>query len=381
MPVKRARSSRHPTYPTLQRREDLSSARPDRDRDDSNIDITHSPHANSNSRTTSEHLQPSASASPHAPIASLQDPQDDDFGYLSGYLLPPGGPLVPDWDSNITLPDFSTSFFEPQGELALTYPPPPYPVLHEFAAPSAITAAPACQATPASALTSPANPVSLASAPIPERLDYSPTVDMSARSAMKRKAGTMSDASMVQTTTEAGPSGSKRPFLGRSESSRSASMRVPAVHGPKTLPMQPDDGKNPAAIDAPESTPSRATNKPLTEFSTSNAGRRIDEVTARLNPILPAQKVFPIRIGSELFQLSGASISSDGKPAPKPASSSADLSRAPSYFSHYFGEQLLQSGGKSNSVKTLYIDRDPLTFRDIALHLQGMYIPQGSFGT
>jgi hypothetical protein len=48
-----------------------------------------------------------------------------------------------------------------------------------------------------------------------------------------------------------------------------------------------------------------------------------------------------------------------------------DIIIAPSYFSHYFGEQLLQTGGKSSAVKTLYIDRDPATFRDIALHLQG----------
>jgi hypothetical protein len=30
-------------------------------------------------------------------------------------------------------------------------------------------------------------------------------------------------------------------------------------------------------------------------------------------PILPPEKVFPIQIGSELFRLSGASISSDGQ--------------------------------------------------------------------
>ncbi|KAF2396017.1 hypothetical protein EJ06DRAFT_551993 [Trichodelitschia bisporula] len=73
---------------------------------------------------------------------------------------------------------------------------------------------------------------------------------------------------------------------------------------------------------------------------------------------LPAGKSFPIQIGSEMFRLSGASISSD----------------APSYFSHYFAEQLLLTGGKTSVVKTLYIDRDPATFRDIALHLQGYHV-------
>ncbi|KAJ9628719.1 hypothetical protein H2203_002621 [Taxawa tesnikishii (nom. ined.)] len=73
--------------------------------------------------------------------------------------------------------------------------------------------------------------------------------------------------------------------------------------------------------------------------------------------ILPPRKVFPIQIGSELFRLSGASISSD----------------APSYFSQFFEEQL-RMGGEADSVRTLYIDRDPETFRDIALHLQGYHI-------
>ena len=72
---------------------------------------------------------------------------------------------------------------------------------------------------------------------------------------------------------------------------------------------------------------------------------------------LPARKVFPIQIGDKLFRLSGASISSD----------------APSYFSQFFEEQLEQDGGAEN-VRTLYIDRDPATFEDISLHLQGYHI-------
>ncbi|KAF2232027.1 hypothetical protein EV356DRAFT_525612 [Viridothelium virens] len=73
---------------------------------------------------------------------------------------------------------------------------------------------------------------------------------------------------------------------------------------------------------------------------------------------LPAGKVFPIQIGSELFRLSGASISSD----------------APSYFSDFFGEQLRSTEDGGVSIKTLYIDRDPITFKDISLHLQGYHV-------
>ncbi|KAL7268126.1 hypothetical protein RUND412_009263 [Rhizina undulata] len=73
--------------------------------------------------------------------------------------------------------------------------------------------------------------------------------------------------------------------------------------------------------------------------------------------ILPHEKVFPIQIGGELFRLSGASISSD----------------APSYFSQFFEQQL--AGNEENaSIRTLYIDRDPVTFRDIARHLQGYHV-------
>jgi len=95
--------------------------------------------------------------------------------------------------------------------------------------------------------------------------------------------------------------------------------------------------------------------------------------------VLPAGKVFPIQLGSELFRLSGASISSDGQyiRLSWEAETDADTSRAPSYFSHYFSDQLIQTDGRANGIKTLYIDRDPSTFRDIALHLQGKKLESG----
>ncbi|KAK3304706.1 uncharacterized protein B0T15DRAFT_576092 [Chaetomium strumarium] len=78
--------------------------------------------------------------------------------------------------------------------------------------------------------------------------------------------------------------------------------------------------------------------------------------------ILPHERVFPIQIGSELFKLSGASISSD----------------APSYFSQYFRCQIkrAEEAGQDlgSAIRTLYIDRDPVTFRDISLHLQGYHV-------
>ncbi|PHH85532.1 hypothetical protein CDD83_285 [Cordyceps sp. RAO-2017] len=83
---------------------------------------------------------------------------------------------------------------------------------------------------------------------------------------------------------------------------------------------------------------------------------------AKIPEILPHARVFPIQIGSELFKLSGASLSSD----------------APSYFSQYFLCQMRaaeENGDEmAGAVRTLYIDRDPATFRDIALHLQGYHV-------
>ncbi|KAI1620333.1 hypothetical protein EDD37DRAFT_569571 [Exophiala viscosa] len=93
--------------------------------------------------------------------------------------------------------------------------------------------------------------------------------------------------------------------------------------------------------------------------SQTSARQRTGTRTSTAHPpsILPPEKVFPIQIGSELFRLSGASISSD----------------APSYFTQFFEEQIRQNE-ESGGVRTLYIDRDPITFRDVARHLQGYYV-------
>lgn len=91
-------------------------------------------------------------------------------------------------------------------------------------------------------------------------------------------------------------------------------------------------------------------------------GSHTEQTIHKIPDILPRERVFPIQIGGEIFKLSGASISSD----------------APSYFSQYFLCQIKQAqqNGQdiSASIRTLYIDRDPVTFSDIALHLQGYHI-------
>ncbi|RMZ79080.1 hypothetical protein DV737_g3586, partial [Chaetothyriales sp. CBS 132003] len=46
---------------------------------------------------------------------------------------------------------------------------------------------------------------------------------------------------------------------------------------------------------------------------------------------------------------------------------------APSYFTQFF-EQQIREGVDAGSIRTLYIDRDPVTFREVARHLQGYSI-------
>ncbi|EAW22150.1 uncharacterized protein NFIA_008270 [Aspergillus fischeri NRRL 181] len=90
--------------------------------------------------------------------------------------------------------------------------------------------------------------------------------------------------------------------------------------------------------------------------STDSDSQRCSPAT-KVKSSLPTEKVFSIQIGTELFRLSGASIASD----------------APSYFSQFFEEQLRQNG-ENATIRTLYIDRDPETFREIARHLQGYHV-------
>lgn len=60
--------------------------------------------------------------------------------------------------------------------------------------------------------------------------------------------------------------------------------------------------------------------------------------------------------------------------------SNTDSARAPSYFSQVFERQILaqkqasDEGGPTPRVRTVYIDRDPETFCDIARHLQGYHV-------
>ncbi|CAK7198004.1 hypothetical protein SEUCBS139899_000660 [Sporothrix eucalyptigena] len=114
-----------------------------------------------------------------------------------------------------------------------------------------------------------------------------------------------------------------------------------------------------AAVSGAASGQTRAAGAPVTAPRLTESSVQL---AARIPNLLPHERVFPIQIGCELFKLSGASLSSD----------------APSYFSQYFQCQIknAEQNGEdiSASIRTLYIDRDPETFRDISLHLQGYHV-------
>ncbi|QLQ82394.1 hypothetical protein HG537_0H01560 [Torulaspora globosa] len=72
----------------------------------------------------------------------------------------------------------------------------------------------------------------------------------------------------------------------------------------------------------------------------------------RIPHLLPHENMYKIQVGTKLFKISGASLSSDG----------------PSFFTERFG------GAKSQGENVLFIDRSAEIFELIYLHLQGYFI-------
>ncbi|GEQ72034.1 hypothetical protein JCM33374_g5720 [Metschnikowia sp. JCM 33374] len=77
----------------------------------------------------------------------------------------------------------------------------------------------------------------------------------------------------------------------------------------------------------------------------------LEQVDPEIPEYLPHDMVYSIQVGYKLFQVSGASLSSD----------------APSYFTTFFDQP-------ENSGKTLFIDRNPVVFEKVYMHLQGYHI-------
>ncbi|KAF2657609.1 hypothetical protein K491DRAFT_318239 [Lophiostoma macrostomum CBS 122681] len=283
---------------------------------------------------------------------------------FASYGFSPGGALAWDWNNAIEFSDFA-NHYEPQGELVQELQHQTVPN-NDFSVPLPVPNSEPTFQSPQqlhSALpTGTQNPLSPPPKPISRPL---------LQTGMKRKAESEPGSAVSQTqsfTTETPQNPPKRANKSRSSSSASATSPVVATSSDaRQASMTQTASAAPASEPIASTTASTGETQQQKKASkgTGPQGRVIDVSRPRKVPeapaatdALPAGKVFPIQIGSELFRLSGASISSD----------------APSYFSHFFGEQLHHNPGRAGDLRTLYIDRNPDTFRDIALHLQGYHV-------
>ncbi|KAH6078135.1 hypothetical protein HBI65_226400 [Parastagonospora nodorum] len=281
----------------------------------------------------------------------------------TGYGYNNSMPLGWDWTNSIDFSDF-TAQYEPQGELVEELQHPVTANDFNIPLPFATTDANFDPTAHAPAITTP-NPLlthhTISHAP--EAPPQRPVV----QTGMKRKANSEPDSAVSQTAsnaTETQHNPSKRQNRSRRSSSTSSPLpdvaeSADARQSPATQAsvVQPSSEPAPQVDTEPRKKEQSKGTGPQGRVIDVSKPRRVAESPGGME-LLPAGKVFPIQIGSELFRLSGASITSD----------------APSYFSHFFSEQLHNNGGRAGDVKTLYIDRDPDTFREIALHLQGYHI-------
>ncbi|KAF2845922.1 hypothetical protein T440DRAFT_251912 [Plenodomus tracheiphilus IPT5] len=282
------------------------------------------------------------------------------FGYN------PSAALNWDWNGAIDFNDFATQY-EPQGELVQefqhqTIPPNDFTI--PLPVPAEATDYQTFQLAHGAAPTSTGVHAQNISPPPPRR---SSQPKPSVQAGIKRKVDSDLDLPVPQNASQTTENPNKRQNTSRHSSDASIASSVVAA-SPDTRPPSTNQGAATATTEPPSQTTLQEGDhdeqRKVSSKGTGPQGRVIDVSKPRKvfgadgADLLPAGKVFPIQIGSELFRLSGASLSSD----------------APSYFSHFFGHQLHNNGGRAGDVKTLYIDRDPETFRDIALHLQGYHI-------
>ena len=369
--------------------------------------------------------QPGAAIS-HPAAGQVVEASIGQFEYPNQYTFAAGGPLMWDWSSNnMDFGDFTTTFYEPQGQLAGSDIPSQHSVLSDFSTPYRVGSESYPSTNLPTTTLATDHTLSLTNpSPITQQLQQQaellPTpvtaepgqAPGQIRAGMKRKAEeavaaststpTASAAtptapaiaipspakrqSLLRTNSSTAQASSSRAVMTRSQSHSQSTAPLPPPPPVPAMPKSPSDTESPRGSQHPIAEPSSSRQSAAAESSMKKPEKRADKQSEspgkdvrriaeipKFSSVLPAGKVFPIQIGSELFRLSGASISSDGQyiRLSWEPEQEADASRAPSYFSHYFSEQLIQTGGRASAIKTLYIDRDPVTFRDIALHLQG----------
>lgn len=255
---------------------------------------------------------------PVYPASGLDEQSGGQFPPNFGYNT--AGSLVWDWNNSIEFPEF-TSQYEPQGEL-VQEPPERHFQTQDFSIPLPVTNQETSTHSPQPVQSAPVtltrNPLSPPPKPQPPR----PAV----QTGLKRKAESEPSSAVSQGTNH--PPEIQPPPAKRANKSRSSSLASPAS---PSVPAPPKDG--PTSMAQTGVTPGSSDTPNLSNNATNNEGQRRKEPSKGTGPagrvidvskprrivespvgdFLPAGKVFPIQIGSELFRLSGASISSDGK--------------------------------------------------------------------
>jgi hypothetical protein len=244
------------------------------------------------------------------------DPRSATSTHFPSYDFNHAGPW--DWNNSVGFSEFGNQY-EPQGELVQEVQN--QGVANDFSIPLPVPTQDSAYRSP---LPSPA--VALAPSQNPLSPPPKPPQKPSIQTGMKRKAGSEPNSAISQTassSTETPLKPAKRP--NKSRTSSDASATSPTVAVAATSDARPSQAT--ASASAPQDTDTAQQPKTDNEGQkrrehtrgTGPQGRSIDLTKVRKiaeSPgadILPAGKVFPIQIGSELFRLSGASLSSDGK--------------------------------------------------------------------
>jgi len=271
---------------------------------------------------------PTASGANENPLqAHVQDPslRYQAFGVqhpqpqFPGYGFSPSAPMGWDWTNSIDFSEF-TNQFEPQGELLQEHQHPA--TTNDFSIPLPIAIDTVYQAPQPSQGTTPL--ISNAQNPLspPPKPPSRPVVQTS----LKRKAESEPGSAISQNTaggTESQQNQSKRQNKSRQSSATSATSATSPVVTESADIHQSPPAHTAAAQADPEPTTQNSTELAKKKDQSKGTGpqgrvidvsrpRKVQEATGGPD-MLPAGKVFPIQIGSELFRLSGASLSSDGK--------------------------------------------------------------------
>lgn len=271
--------------------------------------------------------EPSSQTADHDPsmrFADFSAQQQQVAPGFTGFGFSPTAPLGWDWSQSIDFADF-TNQYEPQGELVQEFQNQSVST-NDFSIPLPVaTAATAYQTFPQLQNTPPATSSAQAqtrtqiSPPLPPRPTQPRPV---VQTGMKRKGESEPNSAASQSASNVTPyNPHKRHNKSRQSSDASVTSPVVAVATdarPPPLVMTRSAPEIPTQSAAQENNqverrkePSKGTG-PQGRVIDVSKPRKVIEAPGGLD-ILPAGKVFPIQIGSELFRLSGASISSDGK--------------------------------------------------------------------